>query len=76
MKPETSSIVVTGDIVLDRHIYGGERSTLGDHSARGTHMKEEPGGAVLTWRLIQSLLTAEFASPPPTQEAGGTGERP
>ena len=72
MKSDTSSIVVTGDIVLDRHIYGGERSTLGDHSARGTHMKEEPGGAVLTWRLIQSLLTAEFAPPPPRleQEAG------
>lgn len=70
MKPETSSIVVTGDIVLDRHIYGGERYTLGDHSARGTHMKEEPGGAVLTYRLIKSVLAAEFgATPQPEQKA-------
>jgi hypothetical protein len=60
MQPEISSIVVTGDIVIDRHLYGGERATLGDHSARGTHMKEEPGGAVLTYRLIQSVLEADL----------------
>ncbi|HEV7902440.1 MAG TPA: RyR domain-containing protein [Pyrinomonadaceae bacterium] len=78
MKPETSSIVVTGDIVLDRHIYGGERYTLGDHSARGTHMKEEPGGAVLTCRLIKSVLAAKFGATPlqPEQKADADWEWP
>jgi hypothetical protein len=40
-----SSIVVTGDIVLDRHIYEGERATFGNDSAQGTRMVEEVGVA-------------------------------
>jgi hypothetical protein len=59
MKSDTISIIVTGDIVLDRHVYGGERATLGDSSTHGTHLVEEAGGAALTYRLTQAVLAAD-----------------
>jgi hypothetical protein len=73
MPSEISSIVVTGDIVLDRHLYGGERATLGDHSARGTHMKEETGGAFLTYQLIEAVLSADREARLPSSERKVTG---
>ena len=55
-----SSIVVTGDIVLDRHIYEGERATFGNDSAQGARMVEEVGGAAVTCRLIAAVLKADL----------------
>ena len=60
MSTDISSILVTGDIVLDRHIYSGERVTLGDHSTHGTRLVEEAGGAAITGRLIEAVLAADF----------------
>ncbi len=37
MSPDLSPVLLTGDIVLDRHISQGKRAMLGDESRRGTH---------------------------------------
>lgn len=71
MRSDTISTIVTGDIVLDRHIYEGERATLGDHSTHGAHLVEETGGAALTYRLIQAVLAAEAAA---RKDGGKTGD--
>jgi hypothetical protein len=55
------SVLVTGDIVIDRNIYEGERATLRDRSYRDTLTLEEFGGAALTHRLIQTVFTADLA---------------
>jgi len=52
----TPDIIVAGDIVLDRHIYEGERAQLQDQTSHATHFVEEPGGAALTHRLIVAVL--------------------
>lgn len=54
MKPV--NILVTGDIVLDHHIYEGERMHLRDEAVPGLSLIIEPGGAALT----QSLVSAVF----------------
>lgn len=76
MQSDIRSIIVTGDIVLDRHIYEGERARLGDHSPRGTHLVEEAGGAVLTYRLIQAVLAAEEAARKDGGKAGDASSNP
>ena len=57
----TRSVLVTGDIVVDRHIYEGHRLHVGDHSSHGTRILEERGGAALTQRLICAVFNADFA---------------
>lgn len=57
--PAPSSVLVTGDIVIDRHIYEGDRFTLRDQSNRGTHSVEEAGGAAVTQRLIEAVFAAD-----------------
>jgi hypothetical protein len=76
MQSDTISIIVTGDIVLDRHIYGGERDTLGDNSTHGTHLVEETGGAALTYRLIQAVLAAEEAARKDSKKPGNAPPKP
>jgi hypothetical protein len=45
-------IVVTGDFIVDHHIYEGRRHHFGDQNSRGVCVKEELGGAALTHRLL------------------------
>ncbi len=54
-----STVLVTGDIVLDHHIYEGERLRLRDETQRGLHIVRETGGAALTQRLIQRVFDCE-----------------
>lgn len=60
MNPDPPSIIVSGDIVLDRHIYEGERGNLQDQSPRGTHLVEEIGGAAITQRLLAAIFDADY----------------
>ena len=76
MQSDTISIIVTGDIVLDRHIYGGERATLGDNSTHGTHFVEETGGAALTCRLSQAVIAAEKAARKDSKKTGNASPKP
>ena len=59
--PAPLCALVAGDIVVDRHIYEGERLNLRDQSKRGTHWVEEAGGAALTQRLIEAVFAADVA---------------
>ena len=56
---KTKTVLVVGDIVVDHHIYEGERLRLLDDKSRGVHVVEELGGAALTARLIQALFERE-----------------
>ena len=54
--PATSAkILVTGDYVLDHHIYEGRRHHYGDCRNRGVHEVEELGGAAPIHYLLQEL---------------------
>ena len=55
------SVLVTGDIVIDLHVYEGDRLTLSDHPSRGTRLVEETGGAALSHRLISAVFAADLA---------------
>ena len=59
MPPQISAVIVSGDIVIDRHLYEGRRRVLQDTSPRGTFMVEEAGGAALTQRLIEAVFDAD-----------------
>ena len=54
-----SSIVVTGDVVIDRHLYAGERYSLTARDRRGVREIAEHGGAYLLNRLINAVFTAD-----------------
>ena len=54
------SVLTAGDIVIDQHIYRGERVTLHDRPRYGTSAFPEPGGAALTHRMIEALLAADL----------------
>lgn len=53
-------ILVTGDFLIDHHIYEGRRHHFGDHGSRGVCVTEELGGGALIHRLL-SELQADFA---------------
>lgn len=50
-EPET--ILVTGDFVIDHHIYEGRRHHFGDPASHGVCVKEELGGVGLIHRLLE-----------------------
>ena len=54
MKPV--KIIVSGDIVLDHHIYEDERLHLRDDNVPGLSITVEPGGAALTQRLVSAVF--------------------
>lgn len=60
MKSDITSVLVTGDIIIDRHIYEGDRGVLQDQSTQGTHLVAEPGGAALTQQLIAAVFDADL----------------
>ncbi|HLZ82601.1 MAG TPA: RyR domain-containing protein [Caulobacteraceae bacterium] len=59
------SILVAGDVVLDRHIYRGRRMTLASASAHGLHEVKQWGGAAITHGLIAAVLAADSGPAPP-----------
>jgi len=48
-------IVVVGDVVVDHHVYEGERNSPAATQARGVRVVREPGGAHALYRLIAAL---------------------
>jgi len=50
------SILVSGDCVLDHHIYEGRRHHYGDGVSRGVNVVSQAGGAALVQRLLEELL--------------------
>src|SRR2546421_12052458 len=52
-----STVFVTGDIVLDCHLYSGLR-TVSTSSGRGTVYNERLGGAAMTRDLIEAAVSA------------------
>ena len=50
----TRTILVTGDLVIDHHIYEGSRHHFGD-SAPGVHVTVQAGGAALVAGLLKNL---------------------
>ena len=58
-----STILVTGDFLVDHHIYQGRRHHFGDLSSPGVCVKEELGGGALIHRLLSKLgLNAHWKS--------------
>jgi hypothetical protein len=49
------SIVTTGDVVLDCHLYGGVKTAATSFSEPGTIYTEHLGGAALTHELLQAV---------------------
>jgi hypothetical protein len=56
-------ILVTGDVVLDHNIYAGQRFTPDSDSVPGMQYQKQPGGAMLTYGLLDALerAVASFA---------------
>ncbi len=50
-----NTILVTGDFLIDHHIYEGKRHHFGDHSNPGVCVTEELGGGALIHRLLNEL---------------------
>ncbi len=55
-------ILVTGDIVVDHHLYEGDRLDHRDETLNGVHLVREHGGAVLIQALIDTVFRAEAAA--------------
>jgi len=53
------NILVTGDVILDHHIYRGVRARMQDESEPGLHIVIETGGAALTERLVAKLIETQ-----------------
>lgn len=60
--PTPPSILVTGDIVVDHHLYEGGRLDHRDETVNGVHLVREFGGAVLIQKLIGAVLGADAAA--------------
>lgn len=62
-----NTITVTGDFLIDYHIYEGSRRHFGDRQNPGVCVREELGGAALIHRLLvqwQKASAAEWQSQP------------
>ena len=58
-QPDPAHLVVAGDVVIDRHLYAGERHSLAARDHRGVREISEYGGAHLLGRLIDALFNAD-----------------
>ncbi|MFA5262256.1 MAG: RyR domain-containing protein [Opitutaceae bacterium] len=54
-----ASVLVCGDLILDQHIYEGERTYADTRSAHGVRVTEELGGAGLLHRFLASAVGAD-----------------
>ncbi len=52
----TDKILVTGDVVVDHHIYEGKRHTASAVERQGVRVVREPGGAMALTRLIDAAI--------------------
>ena len=52
----TRHFLITGDYVLDNHIYQGHRNHYGDAASRGVHFVSQLGGAALVHSILEALL--------------------
>jgi hypothetical protein len=52
-------ILVTGDIVVDHHLYGGLKTTATDLGKQGTENADHAGGAALTEKLVSAAADAK-----------------
>lgn len=59
MSTATKTVLVTGDLVLDHHIYEGRRHHYADGVSAGVRWKPRAGGAALVHELLENLLAAE-----------------
>jgi hypothetical protein len=55
---QSPSILVTGDIVLDCHLYGGMRTLATSFAEPGSNYSLRPGGAALSCSLLQACPKA------------------
>jgi len=55
----TKKLLVTGDIVLDCHLYGGVKTAAMSFSEPGTKYDGRPGGAALTADLVHAAADAK-----------------
>jgi hypothetical protein len=55
------TVLVTGDIVLDCHLYGGVKTAATSFSEPGTAYRQEVGGAALSCRLLNAAARASAA---------------
>lgn len=50
-----TTILVTGDFLIDHHIYEGRRHHFGDQGSPGVCVTEQLGGAALVHHLLRDL---------------------
>src|SRR5258708_15737759 len=62
MSDALKSVLVTGDVVLDCHLYGGIKTFATSSSEPGTQYHSRLGGAVLTAAIIQAAADAKGAA--------------
>jgi len=55
-------ILVTGDVVLDHNIYAGQRFTPDSDAVTTMQYRKQPGGAMLTYGLLDALERAAASS--------------
>ncbi|MGO4882322.1 MAG: RyR domain-containing protein [Bryobacteraceae bacterium] len=55
-------ILVTGDVVLDHNIYAGQRFTPDSDAVSGMQYRKQPGGAMLTYCLLDAVARAAASS--------------
>ena len=56
-------ILVTGDVVLDHNTYAGQRFTPDSDAVSGMQYRKQPGGAMLTYGLLDALERAAASAP-------------
>lgn len=61
MAAVVSHILITGDFVLDHHVYEGRRHHYGDDASVGVRVVRQAGGAALVHALLAELLTSDPA---------------
>src|SRR5438874_4402279 len=55
----TPAALVTGDIVLDSHLYGGVKTSATSQQEPGTVQDEHLGGASLSYRIMDKAADAK-----------------
>ncbi len=53
--PTVRKILVTGDVIVDHHLYKGNRLQPGRQGGRGTQLQTSPGGAALLYALLDQV---------------------
>ena len=56
---DDTHVLITGDFVLDNHIYQGHRNYYGDAASRGVHLVSQLGGAALVHRILEALISKD-----------------